>query len=458
MKFIDHVHGNYIAHRRARALSNYLAGIIPATFHVLDIGCGDGLIAHFINEIRPDIKLQCLDIQERDLTYVSVERFDGETIPYNDASFDAVMFVDVLHHVQHPIDLLREARRVARKTILIKDHMLDGLLAGPTLRAMDWVGNARYGVSLPYNYWSKPKWLQVFDALELDIESWKTSLKLYPWPASCLFNRSLHFVARLNVTPATPKSNSHSARFSDDSPKVLRQHFGNALNGKAFDVYADDYDVALARGISVTGEKKDYFAQRRIEWLRDCLKLVSAQVTTVMDFGCGTGSSSRLFFDILGVEHFVGTDQSPKCLEVATREYGSECNQFVSFDEYQPCDQFDLVFCNGVFHHIPPKERAAAVDYVLRSLRPGGLFSFWENNPWNPGTRYVMSRIPFDRDAITLSSPEARDLLLLGGFEILRTDFLFIFPRILHWCRWIEPLCSRLPLGAQYQILCRKPL
>jgi SAM-dependent methyltransferase len=227
--------------------------------------------------------------------------------------------------------------------------------------------------------------------------------------------------------------------------------------GKTFDLYAEDYDAALARGISVSGEKKDYFAQRRIEWLRDCLKLASASVKTLMDFGCGTGSSTRLFIDILGVEYFVGTDQSPKSLEVARREQGSECAQFLLFDEYQPCGQFDVVFCNGVFHHIPPLDRAAAIDYVLRSLRPGGLFAFWENNPWNPGTRYVMSRIPFDRDAITLCSPEAQRLLRLSGFEILRTDFLFIFPRILHWCRWVEPFCSRLPLGAQYQILCRKP-
>jgi SAM-dependent methyltransferase len=226
---------------------------------------------------------------------------------------------------------------------------------------------------------------------------------------------------------------------------------------KTFDFYADGYDVALARGISVSGEKKDYFAQRRIEWLRDCLKLVSAPVTTLMDFGCGTGSSARLFVDILGVEYFVGTDQSPKSLEVARREHGSERAQFFLFDEYQPRGQFDLVFCNGVFHHIPPVERAAAVDYILRSLRPGGYFAFWENNPWNPGTRYVMSRIAFDREAITLSPPEARQLLGVGGFEILRIDYLFIFPRILHWCRWIESFCSRLPLGAQYQVLCRKP-
>ena len=191
-----------------------------------------------------------------------------------------------------------------------------------------------------------------------------------------------------------------------------------------FDAYADDYDIALARGISVSGEKKDYFAQRRIEWLRDCLNRFSVSVAALMDFGCGTGSSSRLFFDILGVEYFVGTDQSPKSLEIARRKHGSERAQFFLFDEYQPQHQFDLVFCNGVFHHIPPAERGGAVDYILRSLRPGGLFAFWENNPWNPGTRYVMSRIPFDRDAITLSPPEARQLLRVVGFEILRTDFL----------------------------------
>lgn len=225
---------------------------------------------------------------------------------------------------------------------------------------------------------------------------------------------------------------------------------------ETFDVYADDYDIALARGISVSGETKDYFAQRRIEWLRDCLKLFSAPATRLMDFGCGIGSSSPLFFDLLGVEDFVGTDQSPKSLDVAKREHGSERAQFLLFNEYQPCGQFDVVFCNGVFHHIPPLDRAPAIDYILRSLRPGGLFAFWENNPWNPGTRYVMSRIPFDRDAITLSPLEAQHLLRVRGLDILRTDFLFIFPRILRWCRYIEHFCSRLPLGAQYQVLCRK--
>jgi len=157
-----------------------------------------------------------------------------------------------------------------------------------------------------------------------------------------------------------------------------------------------------------------------------------------MDYGCGTGSAAPLLFEHLGVTCVIGTDTSVKLLEGARHLYGSEQTQFLLFDHYQPASTLDLVFCNGVFHHIPPHERARAVDYIYRALRPGGVFSFWENNPWNPGTRYVMRRIPFDRDAITLTPPEARRLLRTRGFELLRTDFLFIFRLLSRDCQSSE--------------------
>jgi len=126
----------------------------------------------------------------------------------------------------------------------------------------------------------------------------------------------------------------------------------------------------------------------------------------------------------------------------------------------------DAVWAGAIAHYLEPTvrmlvwgrgERAGAVDHILRSLKPGGIFAFWENNPWNPGTRYIMSRIPFDKDAVMLTPPEARRLLERGGFEVLRTDYLFIFPNALRLLRALEPPLSPLPLGAQYQILCRKP-
>jgi SAM-dependent methyltransferase len=223
-----------------------------------------------------------------------------------------------------------------------------------------------------------------------------------------------------------------------------------------FDEYATDYDAALEKGISVSGEQRDYFARGRIDWLAKRLREIGEQPSLAMDFGCGTGEAARFLFNLVGVTSLYGVDTSPKSLEIARRNCNGLAAQFALLSEYKPAGHLDVAYCNGVFHHIPPGERAAAVDYIYRSLRPGGLLALWENNPLNPGTRYVMSRIPFDRDAITLKHTEARLILDTGGFEVLRTDFLFIFPRALRWLRRVEPHVARWPIGAQYQVLCRR--
>jgi SAM-dependent methyltransferase len=224
-----------------------------------------------------------------------------------------------------------------------------------------------------------------------------------------------------------------------------------------FDRYAGEYDQALARGISVSGEDKDFFAKGRVAWLARCLRRLDSQPRRVLDYGCGTGSATPFLVEAFQVDSLTGVDVSAQSIEIAMQVHGSKTAQFMVLEKFRPEAGLDLVFCNGVFHHIPPGERPAAIDFIAKALRSKGLFAFWENNPWNPGTRYVMSRIPFDRDAITLSPPEARRLLRAGGFEILRTDFQFVFPRVLGWFRRFETALSPVPIGAQYQVLCRKP-
>ncbi len=141
-------------------------------------------------------------------------------------------------------------------------------------------------------------------------------------------------------------------------------------------------------------------------------------------------ASSQLALDLLKPESVVGIDNSARSLEIARQAYRSPNFEFSLPEDYPPAEKLDLVYCNGVFHHIPIDQRANALEYLFNRLKPGGLFSLWENNPWNPGTRLVMSRIPFDRDAITLNCLQARRSLRTR-FEIVRTDFLFIFPRAL---------------------------
>lgn len=202
MGLIEKVHGGFVHGRRVRVLSERIARLLPDGVSVLDVGCGDGWLARLIQELRPSIQLTGLEVLARPDARIPVEPFDGLSLPRADRSVDVVMFVDVLHHTEDPAALLREAARVARHSIVIKDHLLDGFLAGPTLRWMDRVGNARHGVALPHNYWTHQQWTDAFAKFQLNVREWEGDLALYPRPADWIFGRSLHFLARLE--PALP--------------------------------------------------------------------------------------------------------------------------------------------------------------------------------------------------------------------------------------------------------------
>jgi SAM-dependent methyltransferase len=191
------MHGRLVFGRRVRKLADHLAAALPDAGSVLDVGCGDGSIDVAVLALRPRLRIIGIDVLVRERTHIPVMHFDGTALPFPDHYFDVVMFVDVLHHTPDPSVLLAEARRVARRAVVLKDHTRDGLLAGATLRLMDWVGNAHHGVALPYNYWPEAAWRATFESLKLRVDVWEARLGLYPWPVSLVFDRSLHFIARL---------------------------------------------------------------------------------------------------------------------------------------------------------------------------------------------------------------------------------------------------------------------
>ena len=225
----------------------------------------------------------------------------------------------------------------------------------------------------------------------------------------------------------------------------------------AFDTYASDYDQALSRGCAIFGDGKEYLAEARIRWLKRRMNERAWVPKTILDYGCGTGGAIPHLLNVMAPERVIGVDVSARSLDVARRMHVDPRVSFSLLDGAQSRGGVDLVFCNGVFHHIHPSKRAGAVRYCVDVLKPGGFFAFCENNPWNPGTQLGMALIPFDRDAIKISQPEGRRLLRSAGFVIDTTDNLFFFPRILRFLRVLEPRMAWIPMGAQYMILARKP-
>jgi len=196
---IGDLHGRLVHSRRVQVLCKHLVEMIPPGTTILDVGCGDGLIDSLLLDQRPDLQISGIDVLARPAARIPVCKFDGMTIPHPGKSFDLVMFLDVLHHTEDPMILLREARRVARSSIVIKDHLRCGFAASAVLRFMDWVGNAPHNVVLTYNYWPEARWRQAFAQLDAQLTEYRDRLGLYPAPASWVFERSLHFLARLDL-------------------------------------------------------------------------------------------------------------------------------------------------------------------------------------------------------------------------------------------------------------------
>ncbi len=198
-------HYQFFSQPRLSILSEALAKFLPAnkTLIGLDIGCGSGELVREISLLRPQTRFAGVDILEiikpSIYKWLDYRIYDGKHLPYPDQAHSFSMLIDVLHHTDNPELLLTEAIRVSQDFILIKDHTCESNWDKLVLMFMDWVGNKSYGVHLPYNYLSESDWQNLFKELKLTVEEKLDNIGLYRSPLSFLFERKLHFIARLKI-------------------------------------------------------------------------------------------------------------------------------------------------------------------------------------------------------------------------------------------------------------------
>jgi ubiquinone/menaquinone biosynthesis C-methylase UbiE len=135
----------------------------PSHARVLDVGGGTGIIAQAMKDLFGIAHVTSVDVHDRFLTTLDIERrvFDGETLPFADASFDCITFSNVLHHV--PVEgrrkLLRECARVAGSgPIYIKDHVAASGLDHARLFTLDAIGNIPFGGMVKASYLTADDW------------------------------------------------------------------------------------------------------------------------------------------------------------------------------------------------------------------------------------------------------------------------------------------------------------
>jgi SAM-dependent methyltransferase len=82
---------------------------------ILDVGCGESPYRFLLKKgVTEYVGIDIFDAQDFDYANSDIVPFDGEHIPFPEASFDAVICTEVLEHVSHFQVLVDEIHRVMR--------------------------------------------------------------------------------------------------------------------------------------------------------------------------------------------------------------------------------------------------------------------------------------------------------------------------------------------------------
>lgn len=220
------------------------------------------------------------------------------------------------------------------------------------------------------------------------------------------------------------------------------------MNKPEFDQYAGQYDRVLGETIPEGLNEDGYFAEYKIALM--ATRMAGKNPGHILDFGCGAGRSLPYLDRYFPKAELWGYDISPVSLKVAA-ERVPRAKLFSDWNAFTDM-RFDAIIAANVFHHIPPAQRQQALAQCYELLAAEGQMFLFEHNPFNPATRWIFERCPFDADAGMLRLKAALDLTRKAGFLSERHGYTLFFPRPLAFLRRLEPWLIRIPLGAQYYI------
>lgn len=218
-----------------------------------------------------------------------------------------------------------------------------------------------------------------------------------------------------------------------------------------FDEYDESYQEVVENAMKFSGMSHDYATRVKAKLIIDAAlkRFDSLSGRSILDIGCGIGLTDAFLQD--QPWRISSTDVSPKSIAQAQlRNPG--VNYVVGTEDRLPFEdrEFDVCFTICVMHHVPPENWTTFLGEMRRVLKPGGIAMVLEHNPVNPLTRLVVSRIPFDANAVLLGRCTLQRHMRQAGLAPAWSQYFLFSP----WERLggVDRLLGWLPLGAQYLV------
>lgn len=155
---------------------------------LLDIGTGTGGLALLL--LAEGKQVTSVDVVDKsDFEEVIPKLYNGHDLPFDDASFEVVQLITVLHHIPDPDRLLQETLRVGKKVIVMED-----VYSNPLQKYITWFADSLVNKEFwghPHTNRTDAEWKATFNKLraELVFEEQYRFLGLFRQVTYVLINR-----------------------------------------------------------------------------------------------------------------------------------------------------------------------------------------------------------------------------------------------------------------------------
>jgi len=152
---------------RAYDMALEIARVLPSNANILDVGCGNGFIAHHLSAMLGS-RVVGLDVGPATAAAINYLRFDGRNFPFAQQSFDAVLLCYVLHHAADARSVLNEVARVLdqKGLLIIYEDMPDGWCDRIVCNVHNFLWRRRTG---PCTFRVAERWKQLFNSAGFNV-------------------------------------------------------------------------------------------------------------------------------------------------------------------------------------------------------------------------------------------------------------------------------------------------